>query len=94
MSKDTIYRQAAIDALNNHVTYSDDGEQEINADCVFHTLESLPSAEPETIVRCKDCKHKYIEEKVWNWVWKCPFGHPGGEEFFCSYGARMDGESE
>lgn len=46
---DLIDRQAAINALNKHVIYSDDGEQEINTDCVFHTLESLPSAEPHWI---------------------------------------------
>ena len=26
-------------------------------------------------------------------VWKCPFGLPGGENFFCGYGAK-DGEEE
>lgn len=50
-------------------------------------IETVPSAEPETIVRCKDCDHKY---KVWN----CPFGLPDDEEFFCSYGVRMDGEQD
>lgn len=44
---DLIERQAAIDALSKYVDYSDDGKQEINTDCVFHTLENLPSAQPE-----------------------------------------------
>lgn len=39
------------------------------------------------VVRCKDCKHKYLDEMVW----KCPFGLPGGENFFCGYGSK-DGE--
>lgn len=43
----------------------------------------LPSAQPE-ITRCKDCKHKHVE----NMVWTCPFGLPGGENFFCGYGAE------
>lgn len=45
----------------------------------------FPSAQPE-IIRCKDCKHKYLDDMVWN----CPFGLPGGENFFCGYGAMLD----
>ena len=45
-------------------------------------IEELPSAQPE-IVRCKDCKHKYVEDMVWH----CPFGLMGGENFFCGYGS-------
>ena len=41
------------------------------------------------LVRCKDCKHKYLDDMVWN----CPFGLPGGENFFCGYGAK-DGDSD
>ena len=36
-----------------------------------------------TVVRCKDCKHRYIE----NMTWHCPFGLMGGEDFFCGYGS-------
>ena len=46
-------------------------------------LKKLPSAQPE-IIRCKDCKHKHVE----NMVWTCPFGLPGGENFFCGYGTE------
>jgi len=35
------------------------------------------------VVRCKDCKHRYIE----NMTWHCPFGLMGGEDFFCGYGS-------
>lgn len=43
------------------------------------------------IVRCKDCKHKHLE----NMDWTCPFGFPGGENFFCGYGAEpYKGEQE
>lgn len=41
------------------------------------------SAEPE-IIRCKDCKHRHLDGMIWN----CPFGLPGGEDFFCAYGAK------
>ena len=57
---------------------------------VIEHLEQLPSAQPE-IMRCKDCKHKHLE----NMVWTCPFGLPGGENFFCGYGAEpYKGEQE
>ena len=36
------------------------------------------------VARCKDCKHKQIK----NMVLTCPFGLPGGEDFFCGYGAE------
>lgn len=50
---------------------------------IMEEIEKLPSAQPE-IIRCKDCKHKHVE----NMVWTCPFGLPGGENFFCGYGAE------
>ena len=37
----------------------------------------------EPIVRCKDCKHRYVEDMIWH----CPFGLMGGENFFCGYGS-------
>lgn len=46
-------------------------------------IEKLPAAQPE-IIRCKDCKHRHVE----NMIWTCPFGLPGGENFFCGYGAE------
>ena len=41
------------------------------------------------VVRCKDCKHRHLDGMTWN----CPFGLPGGEDFFCGYGAK-DGDTE
>lgn len=40
------------------------------------------------LIRCKDCKHKYIENKVW----QCPFGLPGGPDFWCGYGVERKEE--
>lgn len=36
------------------------------------------------VVRCKDCKHKYLDGGIWN----CPFGLSGGPMFYCGYGAE------
>ena len=65
MNEDTISRQAVISELNKYVDYSDDGEQEINADIVFITLKEFPSAERRgrwedvnedgTLYRCSVC---------------------------------------
>ena len=90
---DCISRQAAIDVLARMMprSYTSDGShpadeeifraQEVFADCI-EALEILPSAQPE-IIRCKDCKYRYLDGMIWN----CPFGLSGGEDFFCAYGA-------
>lgn len=51
MSKDTIYRQDAIDALDSIGSLDTDADREY-ARGIFN---ALPSAQSE-IVRCKDCK--------------------------------------
>ena len=56
MSRDTIYRQDAIDAVSR-------GCQEfrgIFAECEKN-LNELPSAQPE-LIRCKDCKYYYFAD--------------------------------
>lgn len=76
-----ISRQEAIDeliAMREHI----DARMSIVGHTAYDmAIEAL--RQPE-IIRCKDCKHKHIE----NMVWTCPFGLPGGENFFCGYGAE------
>ena len=50
---------------------------------IVNRLRNDPDAKWVEVTRCKDCKHKYIKDLVWN----CPFGLPGGENFFCGYGS-------
>lgn len=88
---DIIYRRAAIDAADR-ADYTGLAIEDVKkvTDEVVKEIKKLPSAQPE-IIRCKDCKHKHIE----NMVWTCPFGLPGGENFFCGYGAELyKGEQE
>lgn len=40
----------------------------------------------QPIIRCKDCKHRYLNGLTWD----CPFGLSGGEDFFCAYGSKME----
>ena len=77
---DLISRQAAIDALHMHLMYrmgTDSNKKRLD-----EWINNLPSAQPE-IIRCKDCKYRYLDGMIWN----CPFGLSGGEDFFCAYGA-------
>lgn len=53
-----------------------DGKRSVLID-VAQTIDAVE------VVRCKDCKHRYIE----NMTWHCPFGLMGGEDFFCGYGS-------
>ena len=76
---DVISRQAAIDATWFEPSYTDPLNVLTE---VRDRLKALPSAQPE-IIRCKDCKHRYLDGMIWN----CPFGLSGGEDFFCAYGA-------
>ena len=71
--RDLISRQSAIDEIMKCRFV-------VNA---IEKIRGLPSTEPE-IIRCKDCKYKYLDGMIWN----CPFGLPGGEDFFCAYGAK------
>ena len=84
---DLISRQAAIDEAEEWIkTYNSGRGGQREQDAIKHVIsgiKKLSSAQPE-IIRCKDCKHKHVE----NMVWTCPFGLPGGENFFCGYGTE------
>ena len=73
---DLIDRQAAIERIDEALS------RVIKGPCGEKILARVPSAQPE-IVRCKDCKHRYVEDMIWH----CPFGLMGGENFFCGYGS-------
>ena len=74
---DTIYRQAAIDALCNVDEYN---SRSVTA------IKNLPSAQPE-IIRCKDCK----KNPHWEWV-GCPMTGKSTRkpDDFCSYAERRE----
>lgn len=58
--------------------------EQLPADQFFNvaSIRNFIKAAPEAVVRCKDCKMKFLENGVWN----CAFGLTGGPEFFCSMG--------
>ena len=83
---DLISRQAAIDEIDEWIkAFRENGHRESAADaCLIQDgIIQLPPAQPE-IIRCKDCKYRYIENEIWT----CPFGLAGGPDFYCGYGAE------
>ena len=64
--KDTIYRQAALDAVNAYLGLSAVSRTIQNMTSIQEILENLPSAEPE-ITHCKDCRNRGEDE--------CPMRH-------------------
>ena len=88
---DYISREAAIEAAIDAADEWDGGSNPRREASIKTWLEGVPAADVVEVVRCKDCKHKHLE----NMVWTCPFGLPGGENFFCGYGAEpYKGEQE
>lgn len=78
---DLIDRQAAIDEAKHYIEIGYDSD-------IIHTLENLPSAEPE-IIRCKDCKH-YDDGLCRRWK----YSHVTSEDSFCSGAERRNGWEE
>ena len=79
---DLIDRQAALDAIMGQPP------EPHYPSWYAAQIEKLPAVQPE-IIRCKDCKYRYLDGMIWN----CPFGLSGGEDFFCAYGV-IDGGSD
>lgn len=52
---------------------------------VIANLRSLPSID---LVRCGECKYRYMEKGVWT----CPFGLMITPDGFCNYGERRGDE--
>ena len=83
---DYIDRQAAINAVG------DVHPLDYNAQAIANRLKSLPSADVEHIVRCKDCKYRN-GDYCHNYDGFAHFDHFFVQmDDYCSRGARMDGE--
>lgn len=51
-----------------------------------------PTADVAPVVRCKDCKHHY--DCGVHFCDRLGMDCPDDSDFFCSYGERMDGDSD
>lgn len=98
MKDDVIYRQAAIDALNEvSEHYTDKGrEWHPHVNFMVEAIEALPSAQPE-LIRCKDCKYNlnnprpYADDDPIETFIHCQFMEASD---FCSKGKRMEMEGD
>ena len=89
---DTIYRQAAIDSINNICPVDTEYDctllDRVDVRCVLSDLSAVQSG----IIRCKDCKHRDPEDK------KCDCGHdilwqlPRDDNWFCADAERRTDE--
>lgn len=85
MSKDTIYRQDAVEEIDEWIkAFLENGHKESAADaCLIQDgIIQLPSVQPE-IIRCKDCKHF--------WLGQCGLnGLTWSYDSFCSRAERQE----
>lgn len=65
---------------------------------VFDFIRNLPSVDAQQVVRCKDCRYRYLDKK---YGFRCDLdtGDPFDEgrsaendDWFCADGVKMDGE--
>lgn len=56
MKSDLIRREDAIKAMSETLVRLFPAHQQIAEKCI----NALPSAEPEQVIRCKDCKHRAV----------------------------------
>ena len=103
---DLIDRQAAITAIQQAYIYTQEGFDKaavkinVGLTKALHTIQDLPSAQPE-IIRCKDCKHfhydmPYVIQGIPVLGHEvCDFWGDGcktSENGFCSYAGRRTDE--
>lgn len=89
--KDAIWREDAIKACDEKAWMR--GEDIIGVryptyDEIRATIETLPSADVVEVVRCKDCKHRSIEEKDTYYHWCNELNWGVTENDYCSLGER------
>ena len=65
-----------------------ESERKISLFGIMEILTAMPTADVVEVVRCKDCKHRYLDGDIW----QCPFGLMGGKDFYCGYAERKINE--
>lgn len=60
-------------------------------DGVQTVVDMMPTIDAAPIVRCKDCKHR-VERGMCYMISGCPELVGVGDNFWCAYGKRKDGD--
>ena len=91
-----ITKEQAIEEVWDAFTSRDDPDL---GRVIEENIERLPAADVVEVVRCKDCRHKQVDEIIFalsaNPETALFCKHMGGiisETFYCAAGERMDGE--
>lgn len=91
MSSDLIYREAALDfhipTYDLNISVQD---ERVLGDRFEEFLKSIPAADVQPVVLCRDCRHRDPEDR------KCDSGEmerqgcvfPVDDDYFCAYGER------
>lgn len=89
--EDAVSRKQAIDELVRWGKIPEYNEAEKNImGCCIGMLSSLPSVNPQKVIRCKDCRHRDPEDKKCDCgCWHIPFTTE--DDDYCSYAeAKME----
>ena len=82
-----ILKSAMLENINimAKVLGEKNADSYVSVNHVIDLIDGLPAADVQEVVRCKDCKYRR----------KCGFtyNHEFRDYDYCSYGKRMDGES-
>lgn len=80
------------------------GEQNLMLDDIWgveQRLDELPAADVVEVVRCKDCRHKQVDEIIFalsanpeTALFCKRMGGIISETFYCAAGERMDGDKQ
>ena len=90
---DLISRQAAIDAVHEEfdgcLVWDESGETTANE--FERILDYLPTVDAIEVVRCKDCKHRYVDgENVRHNVCELNHNKVQGDDWYCADGERKE----
>lgn len=92
-----IDRETAIKAVEkaDYTAIADDADS-CKADYLREIIERVPAADVVPVVRCKDCKHAYINSfSAASGVALCSSSAKVmQQDDFCSYGERKDGGAD
>lgn len=59
---------------------------------MFHEIDDAPTIDAVEVVRCKDCKHRYMDGEVTHYYWCRLHDRPVDDTDYCSWGAESEVE--